>query len=94
MIFLSVILNYYQETKSDKAVQDILKKLEIKSMVLRNGKEESVTTKNIVPGDVILLAAGDIIPADGILIEADDLFINESSLTGESFPVEKSINPE
>ncbi len=94
MIFLSVILNYYQETKSDKAVQDILKKLEIKSMVLRNGKEESITTKHIVPGDVVLLAAGDIIPADGILIEADDLFINESSLTGESFPVDKSIDGE
>ena len=92
MVFLSVILNYYQETKSDKAVQDILRKLEIKSTLLRDGKQVSITTKYIVPGDVVLLAAGDIIPADGVLIEADDLFVNESSLTGESFPVEKSID--
>ncbi len=92
MVFLSVILNYYQETKSDKAVQDILRKLEIKSTLLRDGKQVSITTKHIVPGDVVLLAAGDIIPADGVLIEADDLFVNESSLTGESFPVEKSID--
>jgi Mg2+-importing ATPase len=94
MIFLSVALNYYQETKSDKAVQDILKKLEIKSRVLRDGQEKSLIIKHIVPGDVVLLAAGDIIPADGILIEADDLFVNESSLTGESFPVEKSVDGE
>jgi Mg2+-importing ATPase len=92
MIFLSVILNYYQETKSDKAVQKILQKLEITSAVLRDGKEQELATKYIVPGDIILLAAGDIIPADGTLIQADDLFINESSLTGESFPVEKSVD--
>ncbi|MFA6256359.1 MAG: magnesium-translocating P-type ATPase [Candidatus Absconditabacterales bacterium] len=94
MIFLSVILNYYQETKSDKAVQEILKKLEIKSMVLRDGQEKLIATKHIVPGDIVLLSAGDIIPADGILIQADDLFVNESSLTGESFPVEKLLTDE
>jgi len=94
MIFLSVILNYYQETKSDKAVQKILQKLEIKSMVLRNGQEKLIATKYIVPGDIVLLSAGDIIPADGRLIQADDLFVNESSLTGESFPVEKIVDGE
>lgn len=92
MIFLSVILKYYQETKSDKAVQEILQKLEIKSMVLRDGQKKLIGTKYIVPGDIIFLAAGDIIPADGMLIEADDLFANEASLTGESFPVEKMVD--
>ncbi len=94
MIFLSVILKYYQETKSDKAVQKILQKLEIKSKVLRDGQEKSISTKHIVPGDVVLLSAGDIIPADGTLIQADDLFVNESSLTGESFPMEKLVDGE
>jgi len=94
MIFLSIILNYYQETKSDKAVQEILKKLEIKSMVLRDGQEKLISTKHIVPGDIVLLSAGDIIPADGMLIQSDDLFVNESSLTGESFPVEKLVDGE
>ena len=92
MIFLSIILNYYQENKSSKAVEDILKKIAIKCTVLRDGKEIEIITKNIVPGDIVLLSAGDIVPADGKLIEADDLYINESSLTGESFPVEKMVD--
>ena len=94
MVFLSVVLNYYQETKSDKAVQKILQKLEITSLLLRDGNQQEIATKYIVPGDIVLLAAGDIIPADGTLIQADVLFVNESSLTGESFPVEKLTDGE
>jgi P-type E1-E2 ATPase len=50
-------------------------------MVMRDGQEKLIATKYIVPGDIVLLSAGDIIPADGMLIQADDLFVNESSLT-------------
>ncbi len=92
MIFLSVLLNFYQEHRSSKAAEKIAKRLAIKSVVLRDGKKQELNTKYIVPGDIVLLSAGDIVPADGKLISADDFFLNESSLTGESLPVEKSTN--
>jgi P-type Mg2+ transporter len=89
MVFSSVGLNFYQEHKSGRAAEEIAKKLSVRATVLRNGKPGEILTKFIVPGDIILLSAGDIVPADGKIIEGDDFFINESSLTGESFPVEK-----
>lgn len=89
MIFLSVIMNFYQERKSGRAAEKIASRLAINAKVWRKNEEQRVDTKYIVPGDIVLLTAGDIVPADGKLISADDFFINESSLTGESFPVEK-----
>lgn len=91
MIFLSVVLNFYQEHKSSQAAEKIAKRLAIKTRILRDGKEQELDTKYTVPGDIVYLSAGDIVPADGKLISADDFFINESSLTGESLPVEKRI---
>jgi Mg2+-importing ATPase len=91
MIFLSVLLNFYQEHKSSKAAEKIAKRLAIKARILRDGQEQDLDTKFIVPGDIVLLSAGDIVPADGKIISADDFFLNESSLTGESLPVEKFI---
>ena len=92
MIFLSVLLNFYQEHKSSKAAEKIAKRLAIRARILRDGQEQELDTKYIVPGDIILLSAGDIVPADGKIISADDFFLNESSLTGESLPVEKTAN--
>jgi len=92
MIFLSVLLNFYQEHRSSKAAEKIAKRLAIKARILRDGKEQELDTKFIVPGDIIMLSAGDIVPADGKIISADDFFLNESSLTGESLPVEKSAS--
>jgi len=89
MVFLSIGLNFYQEHKSNKAAEKIAKKLAVRTTVLRDGKKKEILTKYIVPGDVILLSAGNIVPADGVIFEADDFFVNESALTGESFPVEK-----
>ncbi len=90
MILLSVILNFYQEHKSNKAAAEIAKKLSVKAVVLRDGEKKEIPAKYIAPGDIVLLSAGDLVPADGKLIQSDDFFINESALTGESFPVEKS----
>jgi Mg2+-importing ATPase len=90
MIFFSVALNFYQEHKSSKAAEKIAKKLAIKGTVFRDNQKKDIPTKLIVPGDIVLLSAGDIIPSDGILLEADDFFVNESILTGESFPTEKT----
>lgn len=89
MILLSVILNFYQEHKSSQAVEKIARRLAIHALVWRDGKKIDLETKYIVPGDIVSLAAGDIVPADGKIINANDFFLNESSLTGESLPVEK-----
>ncbi|MFZ4648362.1 MAG: magnesium-translocating P-type ATPase [Patescibacteria group bacterium] len=89
MVLLSVVLNFYQEHKSDKAAEKIYSRLAIIVKVRRGGKELEIDSKLIVPGDLVILMAGDIIPADGIILVSDDLFINESALTGESLPVEK-----
>lgn len=90
MVFLSVILNFYQEHKSNQAAEKIAKKLATKALVIRDGQTQEIITKYLVPGDIIALSAGDIIPADADLIEADDFYVNESVLTGESFPAEKN----
>ncbi|MFA5839735.1 MAG: magnesium-translocating P-type ATPase [Candidatus Margulisiibacteriota bacterium] len=90
IVFLSVAMNFYQEHKSNQAAEKIAHQLTIHATVLRDGKAKEIPTRQIVPGDIVLLSAGDIVPADGELIKADDLFINESALTGESFPIEKT----
>ncbi len=89
MIFLSIILNFYQERKSDRAAEKIASRLAIKALLWRDGREQEIAVRDIVPGDIIVLAAGDIVPADGRLISANDFFLNEASLTGESLPNEK-----
>lgn len=90
MVFLSVILNFYQEHKSNKAAEKISKKIALRTAALRSGQKKEIISKYVVPGDIIILSAGDIVPADGKIIKSDDFFVNESSLTGESFPIEKT----
>lgn len=89
MVLLSVVLNFYQERKSDLAAEKISSRLAMIVRVRRAGKEIEIDSKLVVPGDLVILRAGDIIPADGKIISSIDLFINESALTGESLPVEK-----
>lgn len=92
MILMSVLLNFYQEHKSNRAAAKIAARINIFTNVFRQGKKIKVAAQTVVPGDIVLLSAGDIIPADGIILEADDFFLNESVLTGESLPLEKSSN--
>jgi Mg2+-importing ATPase len=89
IIFVSVILDYYQENKAEKAAELLKQKVTSTATVLRDGIRQEIKLPDIVPGDVIYLSAGDITPADARVISAKDLFLNQSSLTGESFPVEK-----
>ncbi|MEM4658429.1 MAG: magnesium-translocating P-type ATPase [Candidatus Methanosuratincola sp.] len=89
IVFLSVMLDYYQETKAEKAAQLLKEKVTTTSTVLRDSKKQEVSLAEIVPGDVVFLSAGDIVPADARVIAAKDLFVNQSALTGESIPVEK-----
>lgn len=89
MALASVFLNFYQERKSGKEVEKLQERLSLTATVLRDGEKREIDIKTVVPGDTVLLSAGDIVPADGEVAASDDLFLNESSLTGESFPVEK-----
>lgn len=94
IILISSLLAFFQEYSSEKTVEALQKRVALKTNVLRNGKMTLIDVNYLVPGDVVLLDVGKIIPADLFLIESDDLVINESSLTGESFPVEKSCKLE
>ena len=89
MIFISVGLAYYQENKSGKAVEKLSAMVQTNCHVVRDGKESEVPMSEIVPGDIVILQAGSIIPADLRLISSKDFFVSQSSLTGESMPVEK-----
>ncbi|HEY3420535.1 MAG TPA: magnesium-translocating P-type ATPase [Methanomassiliicoccales archaeon] len=90
LVFVSVTLDFYQENKSNQAAQRLKDKVTNTASVLRDGKPQDIKISSIVPGDVVLLSAGDIVPADGRVIVANDFFVDQSSLTGEAFPVEKS----
>ncbi len=93
MIVLSVILAYVQEAQSNKAVEKLLAMVKTNCTVLRDGKESVVPLSALVPGDVVVLAAGSIIPADLRLVLAKDFFVSQSALTGESMPIEKNASP-
>ena len=93
MVFLSVVLGYIQEHRSSRAVEQLQAMVQTNCNVIREGKEIEVPMADIVPGDIVVLDAGAIIPADMRLISAKDFFVSQSSLTGESMPVEKSADP-
>ena len=93
MIVLSVILAYVQEAQSNKAVEQLLAMVKTNCTLLRDGKETVVPLSELVPGDLVVLAAGSIIPADLRLIVAKDFFVSQSALTGESLPIEKNASP-
>ena len=93
MVVLSVVLAYVQEHRSSKAVEKLNAMVQTNSLVIRDGKECDIPIAEIVPGDIVILQAGALIPADLRLISAKDFFVSQSSLTGESMPVEKHAEP-
>ena len=90
IVLISGILGFWQEKGAADAVQKLLALVQIKVTVLRSNTVSDVAVDELVPGDIVVLKAGDIIPSDCLLLSADHLFIDEAMLTGESFPVEKS----
>jgi Mg2+-importing ATPase len=95
IIIISAILRFWQETKARLATNGLMKMVTNTCSVLRSGeKEEEIDICELVPGDLVRVAAGDMIPADMRIIESKDLFVGQSSLTGESEPVEKISVPE
>jgi Mg2+-importing ATPase len=89
IIFISGLLGFWQEKGATNAVEKLLAVVEIKATVLRDEKATDITVEEIVPGDIAILNAGDIIPGDCLIMESKDLFVNEATLTGETYPVEK-----
>ncbi len=89
MIALGVGLNLTQEAKADSAAAKLKAMISVTATVVRDGTPREVAIAQLVPGDVVTLAAGDMIPGDVRIIEAKDLFVAQGSLTGESYPVEK-----
>lgn len=93
VIFLAVgvntILGFIQEYKAEKSLIALRKILVSHAKVIRDGKEELIETKDIVPGDLVILSTGSKVPADGVVVEGISLHLNEAILTGESVPVEK-----
>jgi Mg2+-importing ATPase len=88
---ISISLDIYNEHSATKAAERLRSKVELTSVVRRNGHEQIVPTRSIVPGDIVQLTPGTIVPADGRLIVVDDLLIDQSMLTGESYPQQKIV---
>ncbi len=92
MVFLSTTLNFIQEHRAGQAAAKLATKLTHQVYVKRAGEKLRLPAHAVVPGDVIYLQAGTLVPADARLLAARDIYVNEASLTGESFPVEKSLD--
>lgn len=89
IVFVSGLLGFWQERGATHAVEKLLAIVQVRAAVLRDGKEQEISVDEVVPGDVVILNAGDVIPADCVTLESRDLFIDEAALTGETYPVEK-----
>jgi Mg2+-importing ATPase len=89
MVLLGVALRFVQEARADTAAAKLKAMIRVTATVVRDGKPREIALSELVPGDVVKLAAGDMIPADVRLLTCKDLFVIQASLTGESMPVEK-----
>jgi Mg2+-importing ATPase len=89
MIGFGVGLKLIQESRADRAAAKLKAMISVTATVLRDGKCQEIALSQLVPGDIIELAAGDMVPADVRIVSAKELFVTQSTLTGESFPVEK-----
>ena len=88
-VFISAIVSFIQETKSDNAAKKLKSMITNKMDVIRDGNPCVVDVSDVYPGDIVKLSSGDMIPGDVRFIDTKDLFIDQASLTGESVPVEK-----
>ncbi|HEU4730759.1 MAG TPA: magnesium-translocating P-type ATPase [Kofleriaceae bacterium] len=89
----SIGIGYQREYRAETAIAALLDRIRITVDVLRDGARRTIAIRDVVPGDVVFLAAGSIVPADAVLVEADSLHVDDAVLTGESFPVAKQPGP-
>src|SRR5579872_1574560 len=88
-LFFVGAISFYQEVKSSHALAALRQYTQPMVTVVRDGKEQIILSRDLLPGDVFLIEEGDLVPADADILQANDLSVNESILTGESLPVEK-----
>jgi len=91
LLVFNAIVGFWQEYQASNALDALKDELALKARVLRDGKWQEVAASNLVPGDIIRVRLGDIVPADVKLVEGDYLMVDQSALTGESLPVEKTL---
>ncbi|HOP40937.1 MAG TPA: HAD-IC family P-type ATPase, partial [Geobacteraceae bacterium] len=91
IVLFAVILGFVQEYRAERSIDALRKMAAPAAQVIREGTELQVPARTVVPGDIVLLSAGNRIPADVRLLESFNLRVEESSLTGESLPVEKQV---
>lgn len=89
IVLMSVVLDFAQERRAGVAADKLAHQVALRVRVLRDGREQVCPAAALVPGDVVLLSAGDLIPADAQLLQAQDFFVNQALLTGEPYPVER-----
>jgi P-type Mg2+ transporter len=94
MVLLSVGLRFWQEARADAAAEKLKAMIHVTATVVRDGAAREIPLRDLVPGDIVKLAAGDMIPGDVRLLSSKDVFVSQGSLTGESLPVEKFCEPE
>src|SRR6266699_5383857 len=90
IILVSGLLGFWQERGASNAVEKLLSIVRITAAVLRDRSVKEIPVEEIVPGDIVILDAGDIVPGDCLVQESKDLFVDEAMMTGETFPVEKA----
>lgn len=88
-VLLSVVLDFVQEYRAGQAAEQLSQQVALNVSVLRDGARAEIPAEQLVPGDVVLLSAGDLVPADARVLLAQDFFVNQVLLTGEAFPVER-----
>lgn len=91
IVLVSGLLGFFQERSALQAMAKLLKMVQVKADVIRNGKQKEISITKVVPGDIVVLNAGDVIPGDCYLLETKDLFVDEATLTGETFYSEKNL---
>ena len=90
IIAISALLGFWQERGATRAVEKLLALVETRATVLRDGQNQEIPSVQVVPGDIVVLSAGQTIPGDALVIQSKDLFMDEAMLTGETYPVEKT----
>lgn len=93
MVALGIVLRFYQEMRADNAAEQLRAMVKTTATVVREGAKKEIALKELVPGDLITLSAGDMVPADVRLLTSKDIYVNQATLTGEAMPVEKAATP-
>src|SRR3989339_2027895 len=91
ILILNACIGFFQEFKAEKAIDALKRMVSLKAKALRDGKQAHIAASELVPGDIILIEAGDKVPSDARLLELNNLHVQEAALTGESLPVKKQV---